>query len=536
MVADEQQEKTSSSSGRKARATKPPLAGLLRAWPWVALVALMGALALNEYLHVRAARGGWSLYTMEDGLASNIVTSLASAPDGGVWAGTETSGVSHFDGQTWTTYTADDGLADNEVRGIDVGPDGSVWISTGSGLSRFRDQTWTTHTPGEELGIDVSEAIAVGLDGSVWVNTDSGLSRFDGQNWITYTVDDGLADNSVSGIAVAPDGALWALTERGVSRFAGEVWISHATDNALAGRYDGRAMAVTPDGALWIGTLGRGVSRFDGQTWAIYTTDDGLASNDVNDIAMAPDGTLWFGSGGSISRFDGQAWTTYRLDSFAPLRGFSPAAWFLALDSRGRVWIAGRFNGAAVFDEDAGLSQQSLRTWAHRRDTLRLVLSAAAWAIVIIGCGSVSKRLGMQRFWLRWVVANAVSLAAVCAAIYYFVAEPAHIGELWAVALALVVGYVAQWLVLRQRFRRALAVTALLLVIGYVMGVTVGGLVSWPIWSWERQLRQVVVSDLCIAAISWAIAGALSGAITGIGLIWLLRSFAKTQEKEPSDG
>ena len=468
---------------------------------------------------------------MEDGLASNIVTSLASAPDGGVWAGTETNGVSHFDSQTWTTYTADDGLADNEIRGIDVGPDGSVWVSTGGGLSLFRAQTWTTHTPGEELAIDVGEAIAVGLDGSVWVSTHNGLSRFDGQTWTSYTVDDGLADNSVSGIAVAPDGELWALTERGVSQFTGEVWISHTTDSRLADRYNGRAMAVTPDGALWIGTLGRGVSRFDGHTWAIYTTDDGLASNEVNAIVMAPGGTLWFGCGDGVSRFDGQVWTTYRLDSFAPLRGFNPSAWTLALDSQGRVWIAGRFNGVAVLDEHVGLSQKALRTRTHRRDILRLVLSAAVWAIVIDGCRSVSKRLGMQRFWLQWMVANAVSPALLHPAIYYFVAEPARIEELWAAVAALIVGYVAQWLVVRQQFRRALAITALLLFVGSVVGIMTPMGFSRLILA-----SSLLKGDLYVVAISGAMTGALYGAVTGIGLIWLLGSFAREQEKRQSGG
>jgi ligand-binding sensor domain-containing protein len=43
--------------------------------------------------------------------------------------------------------------------------------------------------------------------------------RFDGQVWTRYTRADGLVDNRVQAIAVAPDGAVWIGTEHGVSRY-----------------------------------------------------------------------------------------------------------------------------------------------------------------------------------------------------------------------------------------------------------------------------------------------------------------------------
>jgi len=49
--------------------------------------------------------------------------------------------------------------------------------------------------------------------------------------------------------------------------------------------------------------LGNGVSRFDGGAWTTYTVRDGLANNDVLSIVVAPDGALWFGTGGGVSRY-----------------------------------------------------------------------------------------------------------------------------------------------------------------------------------------------------------------------------------------
>ena len=46
-------------------------------------------------------------------------------------------GLSRFDGETWTTYTIKDGLAHDDVWSIAVAPDGGLWFGTeGGGVSR----------------------------------------------------------------------------------------------------------------------------------------------------------------------------------------------------------------------------------------------------------------------------------------------------------------------------------------------------------------------------------------------------------------
>jgi hypothetical protein len=79
--------------------------------------------------------------TRLDGLASNIVFSLAVGSDGAVWAATD-DGVSRIEseGQTITTFTALDGLA-LPARDIAVDQDGTAWVATDGGLFRIRTQS-----------------------------------------------------------------------------------------------------------------------------------------------------------------------------------------------------------------------------------------------------------------------------------------------------------------------------------------------------------------------------------------------------------
>lgn len=78
----------------------------------------------------------WRSFSTTDGLAGNIVYSMAQDSDGGVWFGTN-HGVSYYDGSRWTTYDTANGLLDSNVYAIAVTPDGSVWFGTKGGVSRL---------------------------------------------------------------------------------------------------------------------------------------------------------------------------------------------------------------------------------------------------------------------------------------------------------------------------------------------------------------------------------------------------------------
>ena len=75
----------------------------------------------------------WKNYTVKDGLAGNIVYSIALDKNDNIWFGTN-SGLSHFDGKDWYTFTREDGLLDNGIYSVEVAPDGSVWVGSRAGV------------------------------------------------------------------------------------------------------------------------------------------------------------------------------------------------------------------------------------------------------------------------------------------------------------------------------------------------------------------------------------------------------------------
>lgn len=75
---------------------------------------------------------------------------------------------------------------------------------------------------------------------------------------------------------------------------------------------DIRDVAVAPDGTIWLAT-GAGVAAFNGSTFTVHTTGThpGLASNDAYAIEVTTDGDVWVGTDFGVSVYNGASYTTY---------------------------------------------------------------------------------------------------------------------------------------------------------------------------------------------------------------------------------
>lgn len=104
-----------------------------------------------------------------------------------VWAGTWGGGVSRFDGEKWNNYSVTEGLAGNIVYSIAEGDDGNFWFGTNRGLSRFDGKRWYNYGREDGLLSEHVYTIALVPGNEVWVGTRGGVTRFGLQ---TETVSD----------------------------------------------------------------------------------------------------------------------------------------------------------------------------------------------------------------------------------------------------------------------------------------------------------------------------------------------------------
>ena len=218
--------------------------------------------------------------------------------------------MQHFDGRTWQTVGHCEDLPPGNVSDIAFTADGAAWVTNFFGLARFDGVSWTVHDR-------LANAVLSAPDGTVWVNGWDGtqdsdyVARFDGEAWAAYRSDDAFPGRFVAG-AVTPDGLVWGLVpERGLVSFDGRSWIEPGSWDIYAlpaGLSPAGSLAVAPDGALWMPTVG-GVARFDpaaaraGQdegsasgAWTRYSAPDSHCGSSFCPVAFGPQGEIWIGA------------------------------------------------------------------------------------------------------------------------------------------------------------------------------------------------------------------------------------------------
>ena len=275
--------------------------------------------------------------------------------------GTTDGGVLLYDGTNWRQLDKDRSvLSTNRVHAVLVDRDGQIWAGTDAGLFRMNrnghgavfDRASTSNGIGSD---SVTSLSGRQVSDILWMTHPSqGASRFDGQTWDRFRSDNTrLPSSDVRRVraVTGTDGGLSFATANGAALYDEDAnsWYFYNTDTSGITSNDITAVEADPDGALWFGTSNAGVSRtFNPLAWDHFHTGKGLASDNVRDILIGRDGTVWIATAGGVSSFRNNAFSTANVVN-AGLPSNSVRA--LAEDSQGHIWVAtdggvGRFDGS----------------------------------------------------------------------------------------------------------------------------------------------------------------------------------------------
>ena len=125
----------------------------------------------------------WQAWTQADGLGAaraergNYILSIHAAKDGSIWAGTWGGGVARFEGGRWASLTTQDGLAGNIVYSMAQEADGTLWLGTDGGLSSYDGAKFTNLGPREGLPGPNVFALAAAPKGEIWTGGRGAVAR-----------------------------------------------------------------------------------------------------------------------------------------------------------------------------------------------------------------------------------------------------------------------------------------------------------------------------------------------------------------------
>jgi PAS domain S-box-containing protein len=267
---------------------------------------------------LRWLKEGKSGVVTADGIANDVVYSIAGNGNDDIWVGRQQGGLTHlrYSGNSFTakTYTQADGLAQNSVYALYGSRDGSVWAGTlSSGVSELKNGHFTNYTTTDGLAENTISSITEGPDGTMWFGTPKGVSVMSLKGWRTYTGNDGLPSEDVNCLLQDSTRILWIGTAEGLAYISdGHVHVPRKVPESLQAPIFG--IEEDKNSWLWIATSDHVLrvprdKLLSGVVKAIdvreYDQADGLESTEgvkrSRSVVSDSAGRIWFSLSNGLS-------------------------------------------------------------------------------------------------------------------------------------------------------------------------------------------------------------------------------------------
>lgn len=332
-------------------------------------------------IEIRHVDGSVSWHDEALGRSLRIITGLAEDAQGGIWvsSGAYWEGAFRYHAGSWRFYGADQGLNANRIHRIHKDRDGRLWflgLSRSTGAHRTAAAAIATWFEGEFADVDIPEpfghtrvhSFARSADGALWFSGVAGIARRQHGNWTFWGTDSGLRYGSVFAIVTDSAGGLFfGDRKNGVGHLnaAGEITYVGAGSGPVEDQvWD---LEVDEEGTLWVATRG-GLSSYRDGRWTVFGSDVGLEALELWPVATPP-GYVIVGSAGK---------GTFVLDLDLVAR-LHPRVWFPpTLSSEDDVvvrWTALSFEGAIPGDLIQTRSRLDGGTWSPWSTQRELTLS-----------------------------------------------------------------------------------------------------------------------------------------------------------------
>ncbi len=316
--------------------------------------------------------------------APSVVTALAQTSDGYLWLGSP-DGLYRFDGVVFERYQPQSAgpFPVHAVSSLLALPNGDLWIGFSSGgVSLLRHGNASNYSVREGMPSGVVWSFAQDREGTIWAATNNGLLRLEGSRWKDVGKTWNFPGKSAYTVFLDGQGTLWASTgdtlvflPMGAKRFQptgiraglvtkiaqaanGKLWMAETSRSVrpiplsdkrqppeeTEVKVGSEGILFDSDGTLWITSLGDGLRRspapelLKGQIKEMgtevesFTARDGLSDDVVRAILQDREGNIWVGTNSGLDRF--------RKTNLVPVAfpfKLHPSVWVAGND--GDIWV-----------------------------------------------------------------------------------------------------------------------------------------------------------------------------------------------------
>ena len=354
---------------------------------WILTLQIILTVFLNLNGQVISDDAPFVRYTSEDGLSQQIVRAIVQDKYGFIWVGTE-DGLNKFDGYEFRQYrnirNDANSLSDNFIYALYPSKDGGLWIGTNnSGLAKFDPKTaqFKNYPPMPDNPDAISGGRIYTLfeddNGILWIGTfDGGLSKFDPEtekftNYKTAEESGSIASNMVLGIQKSSDGTLWVRTEQVLQKFNEKTQSFSTVESSLS------MPSLDMRGSFYIDNQDV-VWTSSGSTLYKYNTVSGdsefiTLGDSINPsmvllyIRPLNENYLWVSSfGHGLFLVDKSTYETINLkhDPANPKSVMSGGLVTLMQDKSGSLWVGGNISGISKLN----INRKKFDHYVHNAD------------------------------------------------------------------------------------------------------------------------------------------------------------------------
>ena len=225
-------------------------------------------------------------YSVAEGLPQSQVYDIIEDHNGQIWLATRGGGLARFNGRDFKVFSTDDGLVNNFISSLYQDDRKNIWIGTSNGISQYNGIKFRNYLlEGSNFSVTVSSIAE--RKHTLFLGTSNGLYKRVGKEFVNVSNELGLPGFSVTDVFFDKNDVMWVTHDKGVSKIDGENSINFSND-LIKDTYP-QCIAQSESGEIWSGTYGKGVFKFFGEKLKQIEKLDGLIV-----LNILPDGDwLW---------------------------------------------------------------------------------------------------------------------------------------------------------------------------------------------------------------------------------------------------
>ncbi len=225
-------------------------------------------------------------YSVAEGLPQSQVYDIIEDHNGQIWLATRGGGLARFNGREFKVFSTDDGLVNNFISSLYQDDRKNIWIGTSNGVSQYNGIKFRNYLlEGGNFSVTVSSITE--RNQTLYLGTSNGVYKREGKAFVNVSNKLGLPGFSVTDVFFDKNDVMWITHNKGVSKIDGKNTI-HFSNDLIRDTYP-QCLAQSESGEMWSGTYGKGVFEFFGKQLKQIEKLDGLIV-----LNILPDGDwLW---------------------------------------------------------------------------------------------------------------------------------------------------------------------------------------------------------------------------------------------------